>query len=171
MHPLWAEFRAALGQPEYIHVLLNPLPIYGLAVAVAGLAAALLTGRRGAQAIALILIALTAASAGPAAHFGHQGYDRVYSLSDAPAQKWLNWHAHLAERIVWLYYAAAAIACLAAAALRRPSGLQRPLGLIALAAALAALAGGAFLGFVGGKIRHSEFRDSAPPAWANTSDD
>lgn len=28
---------ARLGKPEYVHVLLNPLPVYGLAVAVVGL--------------------------------------------------------------------------------------------------------------------------------------
>ena len=169
MHPLWADFRAALGQPEYLHVILNPLPIYGLATAVVGFVAAWLWGGHSAQTITLLLIALTAASAGPVAHFGHAGYDRVYSLSDAPAQKWLNWHAHLGDQIVWLYYAAAAAAALAAGLGGRPR-LRRPLFSLALGAALAALAGGAFMGFVGGKIRHEEFRDHAPPGWANTSD-
>ena len=170
MHPLWADFRAALGQPEYLHVILNPLPIYGLATAVLGFGAAWIWGGRPAQAIALLLILLTAASAGPVAHYGHQGYDRVYSLSDPPAQKWLNWHEHLGDRIVWIYYAAAGAAALAVAALAGRPNLRRALFSLTLAAALSALAGGALMGFVGGKIRHAEFRDHAPPAWADTSD-
>ena len=37
-----------LSQPEYIHVLINPFPVYGLAIAVIGLIIALIqrTGRR-----------------------------------------------------------------------------------------------------------------------------
>jgi len=79
--PLWTEFREALRQPEYIHVLLNPLPIYGLATGVLGLLAALAARSRSAQTLALILILLASAAAWPAAHFGHSAYDRVYSMS------------------------------------------------------------------------------------------
>jgi hypothetical protein len=32
-----------LSKPEYVHVLLNPLPVYGLAVGVLGLVIALLS--------------------------------------------------------------------------------------------------------------------------------
>jgi len=170
MPPLWADFQAALGQPEYLHVILNPLPIYGLATAVVGFVAAWISGRRAAQMITLLLIAGTAATVWPVAHFGHQGYDRVYSLSDAAAQKWLNWHEHLGDQIVWLYSVAAAAAVLTATVLGRRPGRYRSLFSLTLAAALVALAGGALMGFVGGKIRHSEFRDHPPPAWANTSD-
>jgi len=171
MHPLWAEFRGALTQPEYLHVVLNPVPVYGLATATAGFAASCVTGRRSAQAIALGLIILTAAAAGPAAHFGHQGYDRVYSLSDPAAQKWLNWHKNLGQRIVWVYYAAAAIAGAAELCLWKQSRFQRPVKTLAMAAAIAAVSGGSFLAFVGGKIRHPEFRDGPPPGWADTAGD
>jgi hypothetical protein len=169
MHPLWAEFRGALKQPEYLHVVLNPIPVYGLAVAIAAFVAAWVAGRRSAQAIALGLIILTSAAAGPAAYFGHQGYDRVYSLSDPSAQKWLNWHENLGERVVWVYYSSAAISCLAALCLWKEPRFQRPANALAMAAATAALLSGAFLALVGGKIRHPEFRDRSPPAWADTT--
>jgi len=35
-----------LSKPEYVHVLLNPLPVYGLAVGVLGLIIALLSKTR-----------------------------------------------------------------------------------------------------------------------------
>ena len=166
---LWTDFREALRQPEYLHVLLNPLPVYGLAVGIIALIAAGLARSRPALILALALVAFTAAAAGPAAYFGHAGYDRVYSLSSAEAQAWLNWHRHLGERVVWLYYLAAALAGWAWAAVAARSRWRRLSLTLALASAVAALVGGSLLAFAGGKIRHDEFRDHPPPPWADTS--
>lgn len=171
MTTLWTEFLRELHQPEYVHVLLNPIPVYGLALALIALVLALIFRSREAQAVALILIVLTAASAWPVAHFGSAGYDRVYSMSDGAAQKWLNWHAHLADRIVWAHYTAAALSIVALAALWKFPRWHRPALILTLAAALIALGLGGFLAFVGGKIRHSEFRNGSPPAWAHTTAD
>ncbi len=52
-----------LGLPEYIHVLLNPLPVYGMALGLVALAAAWISRSRAAQAIALLILALAGASA------------------------------------------------------------------------------------------------------------
>jgi hypothetical protein len=171
MQLLWTEFLEALRQPEYVHVLLHPLPIYGLAAGVFSLVVALLTRSRSGQAIALLLIVLTATAAWPVAHFGHAGYDRVYALSNDAAQKWLNWHEHLAERIVWGFYATAALATAALVGQWKIPGLHRIALPLTLVAALAALGLSGFLAFVGGKIRHSEFRHGPPPAWAETAAD
>ena len=38
-----------LRQPEYIHVLINPVPVYGLAVALIGLVIAILLRSRSGQ--------------------------------------------------------------------------------------------------------------------------
>ena len=40
---------AHLSKPEYVHLLLNPLPVYGLAVGVLGLVIALSLRTRGAH--------------------------------------------------------------------------------------------------------------------------
>jgi hypothetical protein len=45
-----------LSKPEYVHVLLNPLPVYGLAVGVLGLVIALLSKTRAARVTALFVI-------------------------------------------------------------------------------------------------------------------
>jgi hypothetical protein len=171
MQSLWTEILAALRQPEYLHVLLHPLPIYGLAAGVFSLALALAIRNRGAQAVALLLILLTAASAWLVAHYGHASYDRVYAMSNDAAQKWLNWHEHLAEGIVWVYYSAAALAAAALLGLWKYPRVHRVALPLAAAAAVVALGCGGFLAFVGGKIRHLEFRPGPPPTWAHTTPD
>jgi len=169
MQSLWTEFLVGLRQPEYVHVLLNPLPIYGLAAGVFCLAVALGARSRGGQGVALVLIALTTLSAWLVAHYGEAGYDRVYSMSDATAQKWLNWHAHLADDLLWADSIAAAAAAAALAGLWKFPRVHRWALPLTMATAIIALGVGGFVGFVGGKIRHLEFRPGPPPAWANTT--
>ena len=171
MQLLWTEFLAALRQPEYLHVVLPPLPIYGLAAGVFSLVVALLARSRSGQAIALLLMLLTASTAWPVAYFGHEAYDRVYAMSNDPEQKWLNWHEHLAERIVWGFYATAALAAAALVGHWKSPRLHRIARPLTLVAAVAALGLSGFLAFVGGKIRHSEFRNGPPPVWADTAAD
>jgi uncharacterized membrane protein len=171
MQLLWAEFFEALRQPEYVHVLLHPLPIYGLVAGVFSLVVALLARSRSAQAIALLVIAFSAIAAWPVAHFGHAAYDRVYAMSNDVAQQWLNWHKHLAERFVWGFYATAALAAATLLGHWKSPRLHRIALPLTLVAALVALGLGGFLAFVGGKIRHSEFRHDPPPAWASTAAD
>jgi hypothetical protein len=171
MQSLWTDFFAALRQPEYVHVLLNPLPIYGLAAGVFSLGVALIARSRGGQAIALLLILLAAAAAWPVAHYGSAGYDRVYSMANESAQKWLNWHVYLADRIVWGYYATAALAALTLIGLWKFPRLHRVALVLTLVGALTALGLGGFLAFAGGKVRHSEFLHGPPPAWAHTAPD
>jgi hypothetical protein len=114
---------------------------------------------------------LTASTAWPVAYFGHEAYDRVYAMSNDPEQKWLNWHEHLAERIVWGFYATAALAAAALVGHWKSPRLHRIALPLTLVAAVAALGLSGFLAFVGGKIRHSEFRSGPPPAWADTAAD
>ena len=171
MQLLWTEFLEALRQPEYVHVMLHPLPIYGLVAGVFSLVAALLARSRSAQAIALLLIVLTAIAAWPVAHFGRASYDRVYAMSNDSAQKWLNWHEHLAGRMVWGFYATAALAAATLLGHWKSPRVHRIALPLTLTAAVVALGLSGFLAFVGGKIRHSEFRGGPPPAWANTAAD
>lgn len=168
---LWIEFVRALREPEYVHVLLNPLPVYGLAAGLFALLAAALARNRGAQALALLLIFVGALTVWPAAHFGESGYDRVSSMSNAAAQKWLNWHMHLADKLVWVDTAAAVVAFLALLVLWRAPRFQRTALILTALVALGGLGLGALVGYAGGKVRHSEFRSQPPPAWANTAGD
>src|SRR5213075_1796388 len=51
-----------LRQPEYIHVLLNPLPVYGLLIAWIGLIVAFFFKNRRAQLATLVLVLISSIS-------------------------------------------------------------------------------------------------------------
>ena len=52
-----------LQQPEYVHVLLNPLPVYGLLIAWIGLLIAFFSKSRRAQIATLVLVLFCSLSA------------------------------------------------------------------------------------------------------------
>jgi uncharacterized membrane protein len=79
---------AHLSKPEYVHVLLNPLPVYGLAVATLALVIALLLKTRAVRVTALALVILSAASAWPVYYYGEAGYDRVKTMVDEAGDKY-----------------------------------------------------------------------------------
>ena len=153
-----------LSQPEYVHVLINPLPVYGLAIGVLGLLIALLQRSRRAQIATLALIALCGAVAWPVAHYGEEGYDRVLSLADDQGQAWLKVHEHRADQFIWGFYILAALAVAAIVVpLKWP---QAALGLtiLTLLLSFAVLGMGGFIAHAGGKIRHREFRNEPAPS-------
>src|SRR5438067_12744321 len=105
-----------LQQPEYIHVLLNPLPVYGLLVGWVGLIVGLVLRSRPAQIATLSLVLPSSISAWPVYEFGEPGYDRVLSMTDEPGAAWLDGHMHRAENPIWVFYALAAARAFAIAA-------------------------------------------------------
>jgi len=157
------ELLQQLRQPEYVHVLLNPIPVYAMASGILALAVALVLRSRPAQITALIVVIVAALSVWPVAEFGERAYDRVYSMSNTDAQQWLDVHAHRADLGEWVFYATAAVAVVAIVAPRFRPRTQLPLALAALVLALISLGVGAWISHAGGKIRHSEFRNGPPP--------
>ena len=153
-----------LSQPEYIHVLINPLPVYGLAMGVIGLIIAIIQRSRRAQIATLAIILLSAAIAWPVAHYGEEGYDRVLSLSDDQGQAWLKVHAHRVDEFIWFFYALAVVAAVAIFAPMKWPKSAAVLTIITLLLSCAVLGMGGYIAYAGGKIRHREFRNSpAPP--------
>src|SRR5438270_622186 len=121
-----------LRQPEYIHVLINPLPVYGLAMGLLGLVVAFFLRSRTAQIATLVIILVSTAAAWPVYEFGEQAYDRVVSMSDEPGQAWLDEHRDRAEDLIWFFYAVALLSTAALIAPRKwprsapPPNLGRP---------------------------------------------
>lgn len=153
-----------LRQPEYIHVLLNPLPVYGLAVALLALIVALFLRSRPAQIATLIVVLICAASAWPVYEFGQQAKDRVLSMENEVGGAWLEEHQDRAENLIWLFYV---LAVLSAAALFAPRIWPRSSTLFVIAVVLlgvGTLGAGGYIAYAGGKIRHREFRNVPPPA-------
>ena len=152
-----------LRQPEYIHVLLNPLPVYGLLVGWVGLIVALTLRSRRAQIATLTLVFLSSLSAWPVYEFGQQGYDRVLSMTDEDGEAWLDEHMHRAEDLIWFFYVLAALSAFAIAApIKWPkSSVPLAVGVILLGAVT--LGSGAYIAYAGGRVRHREFRNEPPP--------
>jgi len=161
-----------LKQPEYIHVLLNPLPVYGLMMGVVALVAAWIARNRAAQAVALLIVALAGVSVWPVVEFGERGFDNVYAISDRESQQWLDVHATRASRLAPVFYAVAVLAVVTVFVPWKFPKTNNALLTITLIAALVALGIGGWIGHAGGQVRHSEFRDGPPskpvPPWTHT---
>jgi hypothetical protein len=152
-----------LKQPEYFHVLLNPMPVYGLACGLLGLIVALILKSRPAQIVALVLVFCACASVWPVVRTGHRGYDRVYSMSNGDGQRWLEVHADRAEEGEYVYYLAGALALATILIPWKFPRTAKPLLIVTLLCSLAALAAGVWISHAGGQVRHSEFRNGPPP--------
>jgi predicted membrane channel-forming protein YqfA (hemolysin III family) len=148
-----------LKRPEYIHVLLNPLPVYATAMGVIALAVALLQRSRPAQLTGLLIILIGCGSVWPVIEYGEKGYDRVYSMSNAAGQKWLDVHADRAHDAEWFFYVVAALAVASMLTNWKWPKAGRWLTWATLAAALVCVGLGGWIAHAGGKIRHTEFRD------------
>ena len=161
-HPR-ADKGAGLPQSEYFHVLINPLPVYGLAMAALVLAGALILRNRPAQLLALAMVFLCAASAWPAYVAGEKAYYRVYPTADSEGQQWLDAHKRRGEKLIYVFYALAAVALCAALIPAKAPKTAFPLAALTLIIVLISLAAGGWIGKAGGKIRHLEFRHEPPP--------
>jgi hypothetical protein len=152
-----------LRQPEYIHVLLNPLPVYGLLVGWVGLVIGLALRSRRAQIATLSLVLLSSISAWPVYEFGQQGYDRVLSMTDEAGESWLDEHMHRAEKLIWVFYALAALSVFAIAAPIKWPRCSVPLAVAVILLGAVTLGSGAYIAYAGGRVRHREFRNEPPP--------
>ncbi len=157
-------FWDTLQQPEYVHVLLNHLPLTGLFAAWLCLVGALVIRHRGTALVGLLLVSLFALSAWPTYEYGQQGYDRVYSMADRDGDAWLKAHRELAERWIWLYFVTAGLGVAGmVAGWRRPKWLwAATLAVILLA--LGSMLAGTVIADYGGRVRHGEFRNGPAPS-------
>ena len=152
-----------LRQPEYIHVLINPLPVYGLAMGVLGLIVAFFMRSRPAQIATLIIVLICAASAWPVYEFGQQAKDRVLSMENEVGDAWLEEHEDRAEDLIWMFYALAVLSAIATFAPAKWPRTASPLVIAVILLGLATLGAGGYIAYAGGKVRHREFRNVPPP--------
>jgi hypothetical protein len=152
-----------LRQPEYIHVLLNPLPVYGLATGWMGLIIALILRSRRAQIATLALMLIGSASAWPTYEFGEQAYDRVLTMTDEAGHAWLDEHRDRGEDLIWIFYALAILSGLAIVVPFKWPKFSSPLVIAVVVLGTVAIGMAAYIGYAGGRIRHREFRNEPPP--------
>jgi hypothetical protein len=152
-----------LRQPEYVHVLLNPVPVYGLLISWLGLIIAVFLKSRRAQVATLVLVLISSLSAWPVYEFGQQAYDRVLSMTDEDGERWLDEHQDRAEDLIWVYYALAVLSAAAIAVPIKWPKSSTPLVIAVILLGAGALGTGSYIAYAGGRIRHREFRNEPPP--------
>lgn len=147
--------------PEYIHVLLNPIPVYGLAMGLPALTAALLARNRTAQSIGLGLVILASITVWPVTHYGEGAFKKIRGQADKTGQQWLDEHMERAEKLVYFFYATAFFGVVALVSRRKFPGAATPLAVTTLFFGVASLGAGGWIAKAGGQIRHPEFRATA----------
>ena len=158
-----AFLQALQRQPEYVHVLINPLPIYGLAMGWIGLIIAFFLRSRPAQTATLALVLIGAASAWPAYEFGEGGYDRVLSMTDDDGHAWLDEHQRRAEQLIYFFYALAGVSAVAIALPIKWPKTSASAVITTILFGIVVLGMSGYIAYAGGKVRHREFRTEPPP--------
>src|SRR5437899_7678583 len=145
-----------LSDPEYMHVLLNPLPVYGLAIAVIGLALALIFRSRPAIIIALTLVFIGGISAWPVLSYGQAAYDRVKSVSDPAGEQWLDEHMARGEKLIYAFYILAGVSAIGIAVIAKLPAYSRIVAVTTLVLAGGTLGIGGYIAYGGGHVRDRE---------------
>ncbi len=153
-----------LRQPEYVHVLINQVPILGLAMGCVGLIIALLLRSRPATIATLAIVFISALSAWPTYEYGEQAYNPVLTMVDEHGQAWLEAHKERAEQFILYFYGLAALSAVAIFAPIKWKRSATPLAVAVLLFAFVVLGMGGYIAYAGGKIRHREFRNTPPPS-------
>jgi hypothetical protein len=159
-----------LQKPEYIHVLLNHLPIYGTILGALALTISLLLRSRAAQMTALVLTLIAGASAYPVLVSGQRAYKVIRGMADDAGADALDEHMDRAEKTINAFYflASLAIAGLFAPIKWPKSGV--PLTVLTLVVAILCSGIAVYIAQPGGRIRHPEFRPSETPTPASETD-
>jgi plastocyanin len=152
-----------LRQPEYVHVLVNPVPVYGLAAGLIALFIAICLRSRAGTIAALVVVLISAAAAWPTYHYGEQAYDRVLSVADHDGRAWLAAHKQRGEMLIWFFYALAILSAVALILTAKWPRSSAFLGMAVLILGLVSVGVGGYIAYAGGRIRHREFRMAPPP--------
>src|SRR5438128_8204027 len=155
--------RQHLSDPEYIHILINPLPVYGLAVGMLALVLALILRNQRVTIAALILVFVCALSAWPTYHYGESAYDRVKAVSDPAGEQWLDEHMARGEKMIWLFYVLAGVAAIGVGAVVKWPRTSFVIAVGTLVLGGATLGTGFYIAYAGGHVRHKEFRFEPRP--------
>ncbi len=158
------KFTQITRQPEYAHLLLNHLPIVGLATALLFLAGALCLRHRPTTVFALGLVGAFALSSVLVVLTGEAALNRVlgFQPADPLADVLLKIHAEEARRWAPLLYATGALAWVAAGAAWRSTVVATwgSLGIFLLG--LVCVWAAAQVAEVGGQVKHRELRINLP---------
>lgn len=151
-----------LKKPEYIHVVLNHLVIYGTMLGALALAISLILRSRAAQITALVITFIAAGSSYPVLVSGQRAYKTVRHMADDAGQEALDEHMDRAEKTIGVFYLLALTSLVALLVPIKWPNLGPPLAAVTLALAMACFGLSLYIAQEGGRIRHPEFRTAEP---------
>jgi hypothetical protein len=108
---LWQSVR----DPQYAHLLLESLPLYGLGIGLTFLIVAFLAGEKRTRLLALAVIALSCASVWPYLSFLLEATPRILATRPVSFGEMIEKQTQLRQDTAWVYYAMVAICVLAMA--------------------------------------------------------
>jgi len=159
-----------LKKPEYIHVVLDHLPIFGTILGALALAISLILRSRAAQVTALIITLIAGASAYPVFVTGQRAYKAIRGMADDAGADVLDEHMDRAEKTIGVFYF---LAALAIAGLLVPIKWPKsavPLAALTLVVAIFCSGIAVYIAQPGGRVRHPEFRPSETSTPASETD-
>lgn len=152
-----------MSNPLYLHALLNRLPEMGLGIGLLELLGGLIFRSRGICRGSLIVIFLCAASAGPVLWTGQKGYNAIYFSIEPSDRAWLDAHMHYAEKWAIGFYLLAVVALAAWISSLWWSRVESYLTWSALLLGAGMFIAAGYISYLGGRIRHEEFREGPAP--------
>ena len=147
-----------MSQPEYVHVLLNPMPLYGMAAGAFLLSWSRLRHPDEFPEGVLLWVILVAIITGLVVYFGLQGYENVGAIADAHGNRWLAHHKERALSLMYVFYLAGLSAFGALLAQRRRPLLASRLIWLTLFLTIASIGAASWISHAGGQVIHAEFR-------------
>src|SRR6266478_4906428 len=159
-----------LKKPEYIHVVLNHLPIYGSILGALALAISLVLRSRAAQITALVITLVAGASAYPVFVTGQRAYKAIRSMADDTGAEVLDEHMDRAEKTIGVFYFLAALAVAGLIVPIKWPKFAVPLAALTLAMTILCSGIAIYIAQAGGQVRHPEFRPGETPTPGSESD-
>lgn len=153
----------AFKEPEYLHVLLNPFPVYGLGIALLALLIGICLKSRHTQLTAMLLIAITCLSVWPVTQIGHRAHEKVEKTLSAESNNWMQYHEETSTLALNVALLATLIAILGVTLPRKYPRTAGPLVGLSLLFGALSLAASIRTSYAGGRIRHEEFRTGPAP--------
>lgn len=160
----WQVFRSHVTRPDYLHVLINPIPALGMVLGVLLVLAHKFRREPALMEAGLVVIAATAGITGAAVWLGQRAYDRLFETLSLESQMWLDVHMERAETFQYVFYAAGALALATLWSKRRKPAAVHPLLLATILSASLSAALAGVIAHAGGQVQHGEFREGQPPA-------
>jgi hypothetical protein len=166
--------------PEHLHVILNHVPMIGIAASGIPLLYGLIGKQRHAVIVGLSMLVIFAAFTPLVVTFGEEAEERFHdnaalaAMIDAAGMEWMHTHEDRAEPVAIIVYIAGGLGLLGLLATIARKKLQAAAAIVALIGCVVSVGGMAWVADAGGKIRHPEFRatpDAGPPGAAGSEAD